>query len=69
MTAKPITVVAAGVLRSYQAPFPGGRWLTQEHTREIEAVSPDISLVHTTERELLNDQLPEQKADVLLIEA
>ncbi len=65
----PINVVVAGVPRSYQSACSDGCWLTRQHVEQITNVSPRISLVHTTENELLNGHLPPDNAHVLLVEA
>jgi D-2-hydroxyacid dehydrogenase (NADP+) len=64
-----IQVVVAGVPRSYQNPAADGRWLTGEHVRQIESVSPRIDLVHTTRAELDGGYQPGLSPHVLLIEA
>ncbi len=64
-----LSVVVAGVPRSYQNPFADGRWLTDDHIARIKNISPRISLTHMTENELLCGDLPPHTADVLLIEA
>ncbi len=63
-----VRVVVAGVPRSYQQPFPDGRWLTEAHVEQIEGVSEQIVLIHTTRAELERGEVPDP-ADVLLIEA
>ena len=62
-------ICVAGVPRSCQNSFADGRWLTERHFEQINAVSPDIVLTHTTEKELLAGNLPAVPADILLIEA
>ena len=42
---KCMKVVVSGIPRGYQAPLPGGFWLTEEHRKKIEGVSPEIELV------------------------
>jgi phosphoglycerate dehydrogenase-like enzyme len=64
-----VRVVVAGVPRSYQQPYPDGRWLTPEHVAAINAVSATVDLVHTTRVELAAGVVPDPGADVLLIEA
>src|SRR5688572_32838878 len=64
-----VRVVVAGVPRSYQQPFPDGRWLTSDHVAAITGVSPRVDLVHATRAELAAGCIPDPAADVLLIEA
>lgn len=68
MTEERVRVVAAGVPRSYQRPFPDGRWLTEAHQAQIRAVSPRIELIHTARTTLETGEVPEP-ADVLLVES
>ena len=63
-----VRVVVAGVPRSYQQPFAGGRWLTEAHVAQVSGVSERVALTHTTRAELERGEVPEP-ADVLLIEA
>lgn len=67
--AEQIRVVVAGVPRSYQQPFPDGRWLTDEHVAQIAAVSPRIDLIHTSRTALAAGDIPAPAPEVLLIEA
>jgi len=69
MKPDPINVIVAGVPRSIQKSRADGRWLTPQHEKQITAVSARISLVHTTENELLNGTCPPGNAHVLLVEA
>ena len=69
MTEDRLRVVVAGVPRSYQSPEPDGRWLTADHVRQIESVSPRIDLLHTTRAELDAGKVPGPAPEVLLIEA
>ncbi len=64
-----IRIVAAGVPRSYQKPFPDGRWLTDRHIAAIKSVSDRIELIHTSRGELEAGRVPDPGADVLLVEA
>jgi phosphoglycerate dehydrogenase-like enzyme len=64
-----VRVVVAGVPRSYQQPWPDGRWLTDAHVAQIQAVSPCVDLIHTTREDLEHGIIPEPGPEVLLIEA
>jgi phosphoglycerate dehydrogenase-like enzyme len=63
-----VRVVVAGVPRSYQQPFSGGRWLTDAHVARITDVSDRVELVHVTRVDLERGDVPEP-AEILLIEA
>jgi len=69
MAQEKLHVCVAGVPRSYQNPFADGRWLTENHIQQINAVSPRIELTHITEKELSAGKLPAYPADILLLEA
>jgi len=64
-----IQIVVAGVPRSYQQPFPDGRWLTDAHSDQISGVSSRVDLWHTSRAALAAGERPEPGAEVLLIEA
>jgi phosphoglycerate dehydrogenase-like enzyme len=68
-TSEQLHVVVAGVPRSYQRPFPDGRWLTPEHEAAIRAVGPGIRLTHTCREELERGHIPSPDPDVLLVES
>ncbi len=62
-------IVAAGVPRSYQNPFPDGRWLNERHIAAIKSVSDEIELVHTSRSQLEAGDIPNPGADILLVES
>lgn len=69
MTTPRHRIVAAGVPRSYQEPFPDGCWLSERHVATITNVSDEVELIHTSRARLEAGQIPEPSADILLVEA
>ena len=61
-------IVVAGVPRSYQNPFPDGRWLSERHVAAIKSVSDEIELVHTSRARLEAGDIPKPGAEILLVE-
>lgn len=69
MTTPRLRIVVAGVPRSYQEPFPDGRWLNERHIAAISGVSDEVELIHTARAALEAGEVPEPGADILLVEA
>jgi len=63
-----VKVVVSGIPRGYQAPLPGGFWLTDEHRKRIEAVSPEIELVEMPQGEVHMKEGYVEGVEVLLAE-
>lgn len=68
VTGQPIHVLVAGVPYGLPNPSPDGRWLTDDHIEQIQAVSSRIELVHTTRDELEAGQLPTHPPEIIMIE-
>ena len=65
---KYMKVVVSGIPRGYQAPLPGGFWLTEEHRKKIEGISPEIELVEIPQGKVHEAQGKNEGVEVLLAE-
>ena len=63
-----MNVVVSGIPRGYQAPLPGGFWLTEEHRKQIEGVSPEIELIETPQGKAHDVRGKIEGVEVLLAE-